>query len=239
MPEFKRSRLERKNEEQITRKTILMGFLTILFFVLIVVFGLPFLVRFSVFLGEAKNKREGEVTEKVLPPRPPRLVVPFEATNSATIAIAGVAEPNVTVELLKNDVSVGKTEVPEDGEFTFEDIQLEEGENLFTSVAMTEKGGSSDVSQPVTVVYDHVEPELTMINPSEDSITVDYADFDIVGKTEKGASVTVNGHLARVSDEGQFKLKLQLSSGKNDIEIVVRDGARNETKKSISIKYDF
>ena len=78
MAEFKRSRLAQKQNEQITRKTILLGLLTVALFILMIVFGLPFLVKFSVFLGEAKKGAEKEVEEKVLPPLPPRLILPFE-----------------------------------------------------------------------------------------------------------------------------------------------------------------
>ncbi|HEX8931810.1 MAG TPA: hypothetical protein VF810_01500, partial [Patescibacteria group bacterium] len=230
MPEFKRSRLERKSDEQITRKTIMLGFLTILFFVLIVLFGLPFLVRFSIFLGETKNKKGTDTTEKVLPPLPPRLELPFEATNSSQIAIKGYAEASTTVELLKNDVSVGKTEVSTSGEFNFDQITLDKGDNVFSAVALTEKGGSSEASKTVTVNYDDTPPALTMTNPSEEALTVDYSDFDVAGTTDKGANVTINGHLARVDDSGNFKLKFQLTSGKNDIEIVARDEAGNETR---------
>lgn len=238
MPEFKRSRLERKVDEQITKKTVFLGFFTILLFIFIVVFGLPFLVKFSVFLGEAKSKRDNSAGENTLPPLAPRLVIPFEATNSSKIKIIGFAEANVTVELLKNETSIGKTQVSSSGDFAFEDIELREGENTFSAVAKTDKGDSSDVSKNVTVLYDTKVPELALINPSEDSLTVDFSDFDIIGKSEKGVSVLVNNRLAIVDDDGQFKIKLQLNAGKNDVEVTVRDLAGNETKKKLVITYD-
>ena len=239
MAEFKRnSRMKRKDQEVMTKKTVTMGFLTIVIFVLTIVFGLPFLVRFSIFLGEAKNQKEGELTEKVLAPLPPRLIIPFEATNSAKIVINGLAEPGVEVELLKNDVPLEKKTVSDQGDFSFEAIDLNDGENLFSARAISEKGGSSELSKPSVVILDQEFPSLTMTNPSEDSLTVDYSDFDIIGQSEKGVSVLVNGHVAIVDDEGQFKLKVQLNSGQNEIEIKVRDLAGNETKKIVSIKYD-
>jgi hypothetical protein len=102
MAEFKRSRLERKKEEQITKKTVFLGFLTVIVFGLIIVFGLPFLINFSIFLGNAKNKKE-VATDNVLPPLAPRLIIPFEATNSSKIKISGFAESGSVVELLKNE----------------------------------------------------------------------------------------------------------------------------------------
>ena len=77
-----------------------------------------------------------------------------------------------------------------------------------------------------------------MNNPSEDSLIVDSADFDIIGKSEKGVSVLVNNRVAMVDNEGVFKIKMQLNAGKNEIEKIVKDTALNETRKKISITYD-
>lgn len=238
MAEFKRSRLERKKEDEITKKTIFLGLLTIFLAVVVIVFGLPLLLKFSIFLGDAKSKKDKGTTEVVLAPLPPRLVVPFEATNSSKMVITGYAEANVTVELMKNEVTLSKTQVSENGDFKFDGVDLDKGDNVFSAIAMTDKGGSSEQSKAVSVVYNDQPPSLIMTNPSEVSLTVDSADFDIVGKSDKGVSVWVNNHMAMVDNEGKFKLKIQLSPGKNDIEVMVKDAAGNVTKKNISIKYD-
>jgi len=237
MAEFKRSRLVRKTDEQITKKTVFLGFFTVLLFVLIIVFGLPFLIRFSVFLGESKSGKDTANKETVLPPLAPRLVIPFEATNSGKIDISGFAEANVNVELMKNDVSLGKAQVSDSGDFSFSGIDLSDGDNVFSVIAMTDKGGSSQASKPVSVLFNNKPPQLTITNPSEDNVSVDSADFDIVGKTDKGVSVLINERVAMVDDQGQFKFKLQLNSGKNNVDVTVRDSAGNETKKSLTINY--
>lgn len=236
MAEFKRSRLSRKNEETITKKTIFLGFLTISFAIFIVVFGLPFLIKFSVFLGETK-KNEADLTEKTLAPLAPRLVIPFEATNSGEVDVNGFAEVGVIVELFNNGLSLGDTEVNNEGDFIFEDISLYEGENSFTAIASSEETGIGEESLPSDILFDNEAPEITMTNPSEKNLTIDYPDFDIIGETENGASVSVNGKLALVLNSGEFKIKIQLSTGKNDIEIIARDNAGNESKKKISITY--
>jgi hypothetical protein len=238
MAEFRRSRLEKKTDEEITKKTIFLGLLTIVVFVAMVVFGLPFLIKFSVMLGETRSKKDSQVAVKILPPMAPRLILPFEATNSAQIAITGLAEKDVTVELLKNDVSIGKTMTNDAGEFSFANIQLDPGDSKFTAIAISDKGGSSESSKEITVTFDNVVPTLTMINPGQDSLSVSSADFDIIGQSEKGVSVTVNGQVAMVDDSGKFKLKLQLNTGKNSVEIVVTDPAGNQTRKTITITYD-
>jgi len=239
MAEFKRSRLKRETNEEITKKTVFLGVLTVLFFVLIIVFGLPLMVKFSVLLGELKKGKQGDTIVKELPPSAPRLVVPFEATNSATLDIEGFAEIGTEVDLLKNDVLYKTSEVDEEGSFLFEDVELEMGNNFLYALARSEKGGSSELSKEVNIVYDNEKPSLTMVNPSEDELTVDYADFDVVGISEANVSVLVGGKVAMVDDEGRFKLKVQLQTGKNEIEIIVKDLAGNETRKKINITYDF
>lgn len=237
MAEFKRSRLNRKANDQITKKTLFLGITTIVLGSLVLLYGLPLLIKFSIFLGEGKNKKDSIVEEKVLPPAAPRILRDFEATNSATLKIKGFAEALVNVELFKNDISIGITEVSENGDFVFDKISLDDGDNYFSAIASTEKTGSGDGSETINVVYDTLAPSLTLTNPSEDSLSVDSIDFDIVGITDKDASVLINGRILKVDSDGGFKEKWQLNTGKNDLEIIARDVAGNETKKSISITY--
>lgn len=238
MAEFRRSRLEKKVDEEITKKTIFLGIATVLVFILIMIFGLPLLIKFSIILGDLKNKKNSEITEKVLPPMAPRIILPFEATNSSRIAINGLAEKGLTVELLKNEVSIGKSVVNDSGEFVFGDILLDQGESVFTAIAISDKAGSSEPSKETKILFDDKAPDLLMSNPLEESVKVSSPDFDVIGQSEKGVSVTVNGRLAMVDDSGKFKIKLQLNTGKNDVEIVVKDNAGNETRKKIVITYD-
>ncbi|MDD4938377.1 MAG: hypothetical protein PHX34_05215 [Candidatus Shapirobacteria bacterium] len=237
MAEFKRSRLKRKTDQEVTKKAVFLGFLTIIFAIAVLVFGLPLLIRFSVFLGSTKKTVSSE--NKNLPPLAPRLVLPFEATKSGKIDVNGFAEPGVTVELFKNSNSVGKMDVDNDGDFTFENIELNEGDNSFSAKAFNEKDGDSEESTPLSVVYDTYPPELELTNPSETDLTVDYSDFDIVGKTDVGASVSINDRIAVVDSDGNFKLKWQLNMGKNSLNVKAVDEAGNETNKTINITYSF
>jgi hypothetical protein len=238
MAEFKRSRLKKTTEESVSRKAVFLGLLTILLLGTTVIFGLPLLVKLSLFLGNTKDKQAGDGGIRVLPPVAPRLILSYEATNSARIAIKGVAEPGVQVDLLKNDVAIEKTQVTDEGEFLFSLVDLSEGENEFSAIALTEDKGSSEMSKIVKVVFDNQAPSLEMTNPVEKSLSVDYADYNIEGRTEPEASVLVNGKVAMVDDSGNFKIKMQLQLGKNEFEIVARDNAGNETNNKITISYD-
>lgn len=235
MAEFKRSRLARRNDETVTKKTVFMGFLTILSIILVILFGLPLLVKFSVFLGNTKKVDSSD--KKLVPPLAPRLVIPYEATNSANISVNGFTEVGVEVELFKNEVSIGKTQVTESGDFVFKNIPLDDGDNSFSALAISKEAGSSDGSVPIVVSFDNKAPDLKITNPTESELTIDYADFDVIGESEKDTSVTINGKVAVVDDDGKFKLKFQLNMGKNELEVISRDLAGNETKKKITITY--
>jgi hypothetical protein len=237
MAEFKRSRLDRKTNDQITKKTVFLGIITIVLGLLVLIYGLPLLIKFSIILGEGKNKKNTVSEEKVMPPLAPRILREFEATNSATIKIKGFAEAKVKVELYKNDISIGITEVSDNGDFIFDKINLDSGDNYFSAIASTEKAGSGDGSETLNVVYDTVAPTLVLTNPGEEKLSVDYNDFDIVGTTDKGSSVLINDKIVKVDDDGGFKEKWQLTIGENNLVVIARDVAGNETKRSISINY--
>ena len=234
----RKTRLERKSEDQITKKTITLGLITVLFLVFLVLLGIPFLVRFAVFLGDMKNKNAPIVVDTSLPPLAPRLFIPYDATNSAQISISGTAEAKTSIELQKNETLLTKGNVSDTGDFSFEAIVLDKGENRFSAVAISEKGVRSVVSKEVTITYDDKPPALTLQAPNADSISVDTADYDVSGTTDKGVSVTVNGHIAMVDNDGKFKQKVQLSSGKNEIEVLATSAAGNQTKKTVTITYD-
>lgn len=234
----RKTRLERKTDEQITKKTMTLGLVTVLFLVFLVVFGIPFLVRFAVFLGDMKNRNQPTSTDTTLPPLAPRMFIAYEATNSAKINISGTAETKTAVELLKNDTLVTKSEVSVTGDFAFDNIDLDKGLNRFSAVAISEKGVRSTVSKEVAIVFDDQPPELVVFTPEKDEVTVDTADYTISGSSEKGVSITINARVAMVDNDGKFKLKVQLSSGKNEEEIIATDTAGNQTKKTVRITYD-
>lgn len=221
-----------------SKKTFVLGLLIVVILVLIVFFGFSFLISFSAFLGGSK-KATNSNNDDSLPPLPPRIFIPFEATNSAVLNVSGTAETGTLIELSKDDVLLDTMDVDEDGDFEFENVLLERGDNTFSAVAVAPNGKRSDFSKEVSIVFDDEQPSLKMTNPSEETLTVDYADFDVTGIAEADASVTINGKIALVDSEGNFKLKFQLSPGKNDIEIKVRDMAGNETTKKITIEYDY
>lgn len=242
MPVFKKNKLvqigkSQESADTLTKRTVILGLTTLVIFILVLAVGLPLLIRFSVFLGEnRKNQNIKEVQS--LPPTPPRIVMPFEATPSASIDIVGFAEKGGSVELYKDGKKFLTKQTNEEGEFNFSKVDLNSGPNTFWAVVFLKESIKSEPSKKVIVIRDETAPILDLVNPSEEKLTVDVADFDVIGKTEPGVSVTINNYVASVNDKGEFKLKLQLSPGKNEYEVKAKDMAGNIAKKKITITYD-
>lgn len=240
MPEFKRkffSDNQDKKFDDLTKKTLVFGIGTFALFVLLFVFGLPLLIKFSVFLGE---RRKGIEIKKqvVLPPQPPRLLLPFESTPSAQINLKGFAEPNVLVDLYLDGQKISSKNSDAAGEFSFSGVNLKIGSNVFTAMASLNSDLKSELSSEELIIRDEMPPELVISNPDKDNLTVDYSDFDIIGKTEKKSYVTINNYVASVNDLGEFKMKMQLQLGKNDYTIKSRDEAGNQTTKKVTITFE-
>lgn len=62
-------------------------------------------------------------------------------------------------------------------------------------------------------------PKLDIVSPQNDEVTSVPA-IKIIGKTEKDATVSINGEFAPVDEDGNFSYEYTLSDGKNIFEII-------------------
>lgn len=224
-------------EAKIRKRAILFGFLTLILLVVIVFWGIPFLIRFAAFLGEVRQTTESEVVEDKIPPSSPQFSAVPEATNSAVINLSGFSEPNSKVEIYLNDKLVAETQANQDGEIQVEKIFLRKGKNILYAVAIDEAKNKSEPSETIEILFDDEPPELEIISPA-DNETVYEQKIEIKGKTESDQiKVTVNDHLVLLEKEGEFTYAYELAEGKNEIEIVAEDPAGNKTEKKITITY--
>ena len=94
------------------------------------------------------NGEEGvlETGRDNLPPPPPQLDPLPEATNSASLVISGQAEAGAELALFQNGEEKGKITVGEEGSFSFSQVELEEGENIFLARAYDQAGNESQAS---------------------------------------------------------------------------------------------
>ncbi|MBP3041352.1 S8 family serine peptidase [Bacillaceae bacterium Marseille-Q3522] len=158
-------------------------------------------------------------------------------TNQETVTVEGTASPTTTVQVLNNGAEAAVTEVAEDGTFAV-DLTLAEGENVLTAKSVVEQG-STDESEPVTIIYDKTKPALTIDSPENESktnretVTVEGTVADSNLKWVK-----VNGQLATVTD-GRYSKRIILESGENLIKVVALDQAGNRTVKRVTVFADY
>ncbi|MDO8658661.1 MAG: Ig-like domain-containing protein [Candidatus Levybacteria bacterium] len=236
---MKRSRLSRRLENQ-SKKSFyfsILGILIILF--ILVKFGIPLLINFSLFIAGTKTSSESENSNSTSFVAPPVIdPLPYDATSSAQISITGIAFPKQTINLYINDELVDKVSVKDDESFIFKDITLKPGENSIKTKALTDDKKQSNYSNTITVSLKKEPPGLNIDSPSDQqSFSKDENTANVSGKTDPGVKVTVNNFWAIVDSDGNFNYTLKLNDGENQIKIIATDDAGNKTEKEIKVTY--
>jgi hypothetical protein len=179
--------------------------------------------------------------DRIAPPPPTLTNIP-QATNSAQLKIRGFAEPGSTVNLFLNGEEKDSQLIGSEGQFTFEDITLEIGENEIYATAADSAGNESQPSAISRVTIDREPPKLEVTAPTDNAVIKEEKDkqtfVTVTGKVEEGAMVTVNDYQSIVREEGNFEYRLLLTNdGATTIKIVARDAAGNKTTVEKTVIY--
>ncbi|OGH13380.1 MAG: hypothetical protein A3H50_02450 [Candidatus Levybacteria bacterium RIFCSPLOWO2_02_FULL_37_10] len=229
------SRLSRRLESQ-SRKNLflsILGIIVVLF--LLVKFGIPLLVNFSLFLsGQKKDEPSKNASSSYL--SPPVLNQSANATNSAEFIITGTASKDEVINLYVNDSLSEKEEVEDNGNFSFK-ISLKTGDNKIKAKAA--KGDKeSDFSNELVVTYRNIPPSLSVDSPTDgQKFEKDQSTARVSGKTDSGVKITVNGFWAVIDENNSFSYNLPLQNGDNTIKIEAVDQAGNKAEKEIKVTY--
>lgn len=83
------------------------------------------------------------------------------------------------------------------------------------------------------------DPRLVILQPSG-SLSIEKNSFEIIGITDEGNQVSINGQPVYVNNKGEFKENLSLQKGLNSIKIEARNkfGNINEEEINISANYE-
>lgn len=111
-------------------------------------------------------------------------------------------------------------------------VGLKDGANVIEVAAV--RGDARAVAATKSITLDTLPPALTVTKPT-DGATVSGPTVQIEGKTELEATVTVNGHAATVAPDGGFVDQVEAVGNPLSIELVARDAAGNETKKTLTL----
>jgi hypothetical protein len=161
---------------------------------------------------------------------PPELEISSPAQNAMLrtkdVVVAGLCEPGITLTVNGAPVST------EAGTFNTT-LTLPEGANSI-HIAASDAAGNA-VTYDIQLTIDMTAPSLEIVEPGDGFRTLDDSVL-VVGITEPGATVTVNGIPAVVDPYGKFTVQLSLLKGKNEIKAVSTDSSGNTDTKSISVK---
>ncbi len=226
-------------EKRNIRTASLLGIGAVVVVILVVILGVPALVRLAVFLGDLKSTHSPVDKNDLISPAPPRLFSEYEATNSAELTISGSAEPGSTVFLTKNSKSVGNVVVRDDGGFEFNAVKLDDGNNEFAAIAVDQSSNKSPTSEKLAVVYTTKSPDLKIDSPTDQQkITTKEGMVDIRGSSNSDLrSLTLNDRFIVLSSEGRFNTTYKLNSGDNTMVFVATDKAGNTTRREMIVNW--
>lgn len=214
----------------------IVGIIVILF--LFFKFGIGVITQIS---GVSNMFNQNEPTPT--PQQENRLRAPIldpvtEATNSAQIEITGKSsEKDLSIQLFVNDKLGDETKSDLDGKFRFENVVLDEGQNVIKA-RIKQDSETSNFSKEYTIFYQKSEPKLDVTSPVEDAKFIkENNEAPVQGKTDPENKITVNGFWAIVDNQGNFSYNLTLSPGENAIEVEVTDRAGNKVKKAFKVSY--
>ncbi|PWU23560.1 hypothetical protein C5B42_02485 [Candidatus Cerribacteria bacterium 'Amazon FNV 2010 28 9'] len=170
---------------------------------------------------------------------PPNLISPYTATNSATISIKGTALPNMTILLGQNGQIGPQTTATASGDFEFDNLTLNSGDNLFIAYAQDQSGARSDGSAPLHVNFTTDAPKLDVTSPTDGTTITQHKQqvISVTGTTDSGNKITINNQFVFVSTSGAFTGQVQLQPGANSIAIKATNDAGNQTEKDVTVNY--
>lgn len=231
----RRSRLNRRLENQ-SRKTLILSVVGIfLIGVILLKFGIPLLADLGFLSSQIIPKKEStKKNNNEVYLSPPSINPLPEATNSEGIEVSGVSTTGETVSVYLNGSQFDEVEIESDGSFNLL-IKLSEGTNIVKAKSV-EGDKESDFSESVNIDYLKNPPDLTIESPSDGETTKE-SNFNVRGKTDPSARVSVNGFRAIVNSNGDFSYKLALREGENEVKIVAEDEAGNKTEKIVKLNY--
>ena len=115
----------------------------------------------------------------------------------------------------------------------FFSVNLYEFDNLIS--IEYDAGNNITIVKQATVHRSLVNAPILILPEHMGAISVSEDTFDIVGLTESGATITINGLPVSTENDGSFVTKVELMDGENVFEITASDGAGNIAAQNVVI----
>lgn len=232
------SRFSRAQERRNIRKATLLILATLGILVAVAVLAIPVLTRTALFMGSLNSTNGIADKNDSIPPGSPQISLAYDATNSATQNISGLAEPGSTVYLTQNTQTVGNVVTDSNGEFQFENITLSKGDNSFVAVAMDQAGNKSQNSPTTHVFYSSDPPKLDITSPTDHQSYSGSSPANLSGNTQNVVHLSVNDRTIILDSNGHFNTNYSLNTGDNVLVFIATDAAGNQTRKELTVTYN-
>ena len=226
-------RLARREEKNIVKRIFLLSVFSGILILIIFTVGIPFLGNLADFSSKFLGRKD-EATQEVTLEAPILSELP-DYTHESKIKVSGFSSSGDNAIIYINDKEQAEVMI-ENGTFTFQDVELIDGNNEI-KVKAKNSSAESEFSQLFTIVFDDEEPTLEISAPSEGQEFSGNNRVKIEGKTEPAAQVFAAGFLVNVAADGIFDVTIPLIEGDNDIEIKAIDEAGNTKTVKILLKF--
>jgi hypothetical protein len=231
------SRLTRIEERRNLKKAIFYILATITLIIVFVILGLPTIAKLAGFLTNIRNSNLPVEKNDITPPAPPQIEAPLEYTNRDRVEIKGTAEAGATVIINANN-SKNEVIATKDGLFSYT-FSLRKGENTISATAKDTAGNESQPSDIYIVTLDNEPPTVEVTSPQDGENFYGSRQRQILieGKTSDAASLTINGRIIILENDGTFAYAVSLQEGDNNFEITAKDLAGNEATSRLTVHY--
>ena len=233
---FRINRLAKKEEAATVKRIFALSVISAILALFMFTLGIPLLGKFADFLELILGSQNQQQSQEGRNITPPNLDPIPAATNSATLNIRGFAAEGESVELYLNNNPFAKAETTS-GNFSFEDITLQDGENSTAAKSLSSTGQESEFSKTLTIKLDTQSPTLTVENPQQNQSFSSNNRIKVSGKTDQDSQVYANGFLANINSEGQFEILIPVAEGDSQVEIRAIDEAGNVTVEKRNIHF--
>jgi len=228
------SRLTKRKKKELTKQSLVLIMISLVAILVFIFVILPNAVQiFFNLLDKGTNLAQLDN----IPPQPPTIFAPPEATPSAKLSLSGFGEAKSIVYVIVNNQKQDQTTVNDNGQFSTI-IELTEGKNTIKLYSVDDAGNES-VNKSYQIIKDTQKPNIKIGYP-EDGTNFELKEEQVVniqGETEPRAKVYINENLTYSNTQGLFSYRYRLDEGENKIKIKVVDLAGNEAEHELIIKY--
>lgn len=232
-----KSRLTRTQAKQTRKQIIVFGAAILITLFVFINFGPAVITTLGGVLSGKKNTFTLPTSKNVLDT--PSLDQLYSATDSARINVTGkTLYKGAEIELYVNGSLQNTVTSREDGTFVFNNIPLQQGDNILKARVQQGQDSSDFSSDYILKLLTNDAPKLDISFP-QDNATLQKGDqeINVTGTTDSDNNVTVNGFVAIVDGSGNFSYYLKLAEGDNTLNIVAQNPAGRSTAKSLKINY--